>query len=262
MKLHNIYFSAKGTTKLCADCIADELGMERTDYDWLTAEEPETTEIPSEDVLLFSMPVYGGYIPKLCADRTTVLKGNHTPAIITAVYGNRHYDNALLQMKDLLEKRGFVVIAAGAFLAEHSIFTAVAAGRPDESDRDAMKNFAQKCGRLLEQKEIWENGELNLPGSPDYDASAFKGVPFKPDGDERCTGCGSCVKVCPRGAVSMENPRMTDGTLCISCGACIRVCPERARDYHGEAYQMAAKGFAEKCAAYRKPETFYMESAE
>ena len=258
MKLHNVYFSPKGTTKLCADCIADSLDLERSDYDWLTAKEPEKAEIPSEDVLLFSMPIYGGYIPKLCAERTAVLKGSRTPAIITAVYGNRHYDNALIQMKDLLEKQGFVVIAAGAFLAEHSIFPAVAAGRPDESDKAAMENFAQTCRGLLAKREQWENREIELPGNPDYDASGFKGVPFKPDGDETCTGCGACVSVCPRGAISRENPRVTDETLCISCGACIRICPEKARDYHGEAYQLAGKGFAEKCAAYRNPETFYI----
>ena len=128
MILHSVYFSAKGTTKLCADCIADGLGLERKDYDWLTASEPEKTVIPAEDVLLFSMPIYGGYIPHMCAERAASLQGNHTPAVIVAVYGNRHYDNSLLQMKDLLEKQGFKVIAAGAFLAEHSIFTTVASG--------------------------------------------------------------------------------------------------------------------------------------
>ena len=202
MILHSVYFSAKGTTRLCADCIAEGLNLEKRDYDWLTASEPEKTAIPTEDALLFSMPVYGGFIPGLCAERVRSLEGDHTPAIIAAVYGNRHYDDALLQMKELLEKRGFVVIAAGAFLAEHSIFPAVAAGRPDEKDRAAMKELA----------------------------------------------------------IDRENPRKTDASRCISCGACIRVCPEKARDYRGEAYLAARKGFEEKCAARREPELFYITS--
>lgn len=258
MILHSVYFSAKGTTKLCADCIADGLGLERKDYDWLTASEPEKTVIPAEDVLLFSMPIYGGYIPHMCAERAASLQGNHTPAVIVAVYGNRHYDNSLLQMKDLLEKQGFKVIAAGAFLAEHSIFTTVAAGRPDADDRAAMKEFAERCGQLLAQRELWESRGIALPGKADYDASSFKGVPFHPDGDEKCIGCGKCVQVCPRKAIDRENPRETKAELCISCGACIRVCPEKARDYHGEAYLEARKGFEEKCAAYRRPETYYI----
>ena len=260
MILHSVYFSAKGTTRLCADCIAEGLNLEKRDYDWLTASEPEKTAIPTEDVLLFSMPVYGGFIPGLCAERVSNLEGDHTPAIIAAVYGNRHYDDALLQMKELLEKRGFVVIAAGAFLAEHSIFPAVAAGRPDEKDRAAMKEFAGRCRELLAQKGLWEEKEIALPGNPDYDASVFKGTAFHPDGDESCTGCGSCVEVCPMKAIDRENPRKTDASRCISCGACIRVCPEKARDYRGEAYLAARKGFEEKCAARREPELFYITS--
>ncbi len=259
MRLYNVYFSAKGTTRLCADCIAEGLNLEKKDYDWLTASEPEKIAVSSEDALLFSMPVYGGYIPKLCAERAAALHGDHTPAIIAAVYGNRHYDNALLQMKDLLESQGFHVIAAGAFLAEHSIFPAVAEGRPDEKDLAVMREFAGKCEKLLKEKDLWMEKEIALPGNPDYDASVFKGVPFHPEGDKNCTGCGKCVQVCPVKAIARENPRKTDAARCISCGACIKVCPEKARDYRGEAYLTARKGFEEKCAAYRKPETFYIK---
>ena len=177
MRLYNVYFSAKGTTRLCADCIAEGLNLEKKDYDWLTASEPEKIAVSSEDALLFSMPVYGGYIPKLCAERAAALHGDHTPAIIAAVYGNRHYDNALLQMKDLLESQGFHVIAAGAFLAEHSIFPTVAEGRPDEKDLAAMREFAGKCAKLLQEEELWRGKEIALPGNPDYDASVSRAFP-------------------------------------------------------------------------------------
>ena len=55
------------------------------------------------------MPVYGGFIPQVCAHMEKNLKGDYTPAVIAAVYGNRHYDDALLQMKDILTEQGFVV---------------------------------------------------------------------------------------------------------------------------------------------------------
>ena len=263
MVLHNVYFSGKGTTKACADCIASEMGMEVNEYNWLTpAAVQEKIQIPAGEALLFSMPVYGGFIPHICAELVSTLEGNHTPAVIAAVYGNRHYDDALVQMRDLLEKQGFIVIAAGAFLAEHSIFTTVAAGRPDEDDRAAMKEFAGRGRGPLGQRELWEDKKIQVPGKTAYDPSAFKGVPFHPDGDEKCVGCGKYVQVCPQGAISRENPRETDGALCISCGACIAVCPEKARDYHGEAYLAARAGFEKKCAQYRKPEMYYIAEWE
>ena len=118
MILHNIYFSAKGTTEMCAGCIGQGLNLQMKPYNWFEKPCNELLEISSEDVLLFSMPVYGGFIPQSCAKMARNLKGSNTPAIIAAVYGNRHYDDALLQMKDILTEQGFYVIAAGAFIAE------------------------------------------------------------------------------------------------------------------------------------------------
>lgn len=189
------------------------------------------------------------------------LKGDYTPAVIAAVYGNRHYDDALLQMKDILTEQGFVVIAAGAFLAEHSVFPSVASGRPDARDKAAMEDFAAKCCSLLKKKDIKEYGEIMLPGTPGYDGFSYEGVPFKPCGDEKCIGCGACVKICPQKAICAENPCQTDEERCIACGACIKACPTGARNYHSELYEQVRADFEKLCAEYRTPETFYAEEA-
>ncbi len=42
----------------------------------------------------------------------------------------------------------------------------------------------------------------------------------------KCTGCGRCVEVCPRGVFEMRDKRaaITDRNLCMECGACARNC--------------------------------------
>lgn len=51
---------------------------------------------------------------------------------------------------------------------------------------------------------------------------------------ERCTGCGACASVCPRGAIRMLPDRLgfdapqVDKTLCVECGGCSRACPALA----------------------------------
>ncbi len=46
---------------------------------------------------------------------------------------------------------------------------------------------------------------------------------------ERCTGCGACVEVCPTGALYLvEGKAAVDGALCYECEACLAACPSEA----------------------------------
>jgi len=44
--------------------------------------------------------------------------------------------------------------------------------------------------------------------------------------EEKCTGCGVCVEICPVSALSMQHEKaVVDADTCIDCGACIPECP-------------------------------------
>lgn len=255
MLLHNVYFSAKGTTKACARCIREAIGLESRAYPWLRQPPTGPVDIPAGDALLLSLPVYGGWIPSLCLPWVQQLRGHDTPAVIVAVYGNRHFDNALAQMQTLLEQQGFRVIAAGAFVAEHSIFPQVAAGRPDDRDRAAMTEFGRRCGALLAGD--LPVGRLSLPGEPQSPQTERKPAGIFPTGDDSCILCRACAAVCPAHAISRAQPKETDPMRCIQCGACIAVCHTGARNYHSEGWRERVPLFAEKCAEYREPLWFF-----
>jgi NAD-dependent dihydropyrimidine dehydrogenase PreA subunit len=45
----------------------------------------------------------------------------------------------------------------------------------------------------------------------------------------KCTGCGACLEVCPRGAISLRGDRAEiDPRRCTECGMCLEVCPVAA----------------------------------
>ena len=46
--------------------------------------------------------------------------------------------------------------------------------------------------------------------------------------ENRCSGCGACLDVCPTEAIKMLDGHAVITIECIDCGACPRVCPEGA----------------------------------
>lgn len=51
---------------------------------------------------------------------------------------------------------------------------------------------------------------------------------------EECVSCGSCLKVCPRAALSIWKgvTAVVDESLCIGCGKCARECPAGIIELH------------------------------
>ena len=46
---------------------------------------------------------------------------------------------------------------------------------------------------------------------------------------DKCTGCGSCVDVCPVEAVSLnDDVAVIDEDTCTECGLCVDECPNDA----------------------------------
>lgn len=60
--------------------------------------------------------------------------------------------------------------------------------------------------------------------------------------DDRCTGCGACVKICPHQALSQKEPGeipLSDRALCQMCISCVDICPHNAREEAGKEYDLA-----------------------
>jgi ferredoxin len=181
-------------------------------------------ELPADAPLLAVLPVYGGRLPAVAVQRLRALQGNGSPAIAVVVYGNRAYDDALLELRNTLADSGFKVIAAAAFVAEHSIVRSIAPGRPDASDLALAVDF----GNAAADKIASGNGStVCVPGNEEY--RPLPQMPVTPIVTDACGGCGMCARKCPVEAIPLNNPRSTDATRCILCMRCVAICPRQAR---------------------------------
>ena len=253
MKVTTLYFSATYTTKRVVEAVAAGLSDEVTAYD-ITNEAPtDEVAIPADELLVIGVPVYAGRVPVMAVERLRRFKGDNTPAVVVAVYGNRHYDDAVLELHDIMTEQGFRTVAAGAFVARHSIFPKVGKGRPDAEDLSEIKRFAEKSAELV----ATGFGEIALPGNRPYKVPG--GIPIWPTASKKCTACGACARLCPTGAIDPASSKGVDKTKCIKCGRCIVVCPTKARRFYGLKYSLAAARFNSAFAARRANEVWFAE---
>jgi NAD-dependent dihydropyrimidine dehydrogenase PreA subunit len=61
--------------------------------------------------------------------------------------------------------------------------------------------------------------------------------------NDKCTGCGFCVNVCPRKAITIPNDvAVIDRALCNQCGQCAEACPAGAIRAGVPVYTESIKG--------------------
>lgn len=180
--------------------------------------------IATDDLAVISMPVYAGRVPVLAVERLKKIKSSGAKCIIIAVYGNRAYEDALVEMQDVATEMGFQVIAAVAAIAEHSVCRVYGAGRPDEKDAKELASFGIEIINKVKNEQPFK--PLILPGNHPYKQGTSGPYPIA---NNNCTECGTCADACPTGAISLTNLQNNNQELCIGCMRCVSVCPIQAR---------------------------------
>ena len=251
MKVTALYFSATYTTKRVVEAVARYLTSEVTTYDITNDSATDIVEIPANGALVVGVPVYAGRVPAMAVERLRRFRGNNTPAVVVAVYGNRHYDDAVLELHDIVSECGFRTVAAGAFVAQHSIFPKVGTARPDIEDMADIERFASTTAELLANGF----GDITLPGNRPYKEPGA--IPIWPTASRRCTSCGNCSRLCPTGAIDPAAPQGVDKSRCIKCGRCVAICPTKARRFYGIKYSLAAARFNTAFAPRRNNEMWF-----
>ena len=250
MKCYQIVFSPTGGTERVARAITQN--WSQVDTIDLSAPDTKYAEICFERdaLVLIAMPSFGGAAPQLALNRLAMIKGNGAKCVIDAVYGNRAYEDTLVQMEDYAENAGFQVIAAISAVAEHSIIHEYAAGRPNLDD---CKDLAEFGNRILEKATSNKLSKPSVPGNRPYKKA---GTGMVPKADSSCTSCGLCAQKCPAGAISADTPRTTDKSKCISCMRCVSICPVQARKVSSLMTTIAAATIKKACSVEKANELF------
>lgn len=269
-RIWSMYFSGTGTTektvKKIAQNIGNKLEVEVYNIDFTFKKSREKKyEFTNEDLIILGTPVIAGRVPNVLLKFLESIKGNHALVIPIVMFGNRDFDDALIELRDICIKDNFIPIGAGAFVGEHSFSTELGKGRPDNEDFKIIEFFCDKIIDNLHSKKylkekLWVKGES--PYRWYYQPKDSKGNPIdirkvKPKTDMTlCNNCGLCAELCPMESIKKDEVSNVIG-ICIKCCACIKKCPQKAKFFDDKGFIYHKKELENMFKRRAKVEVFY-----
>ena len=176
MNVTALYFSPTGGSKRSALSLAAALAPEGFAELDITCGAVAGDFGPG-DVVVFSVPCYNGRVPEVAAGRLEQVHGHRTPCIISITYGNRDYDDSLLELQDIVQRQGFIVQGAAALVGQHT-FGEIQVGRPDAGDAAENRRFVQQL-LAARQGDLASPVALAIKGQRPYRGEG-RGVGFVP----------------------------------------------------------------------------------
>ncbi len=274
-----IYFSPTGTTEKIVKTISSELvsifktnpfseysqdhSIESFNHDFtLPSARTFFPRLCSSDLVVFGMPTYAGRLPNLMLPYLDTILGSDAIAIPVVTFGNRSFDNSLIELCNILELHGFHTIAGGAFACEHSFSYELGAGRPDEADLEFAKKFAELIYSKIKTLDKTRQPLLKIKVDGHIDAGYYQprdhnGVfidirKVKPMTRDKCINCGLCATSCSMGAIDLNDFSNIKGK-CIKCCSCYKKCPVGAKYFDDKDY-LYHKGELEAMYGSRRAE--------
>lgn len=237
-KVNLVYFSATDVSKKYAQAMGKALGKETVEYNFTLPENRDPAKAPAftkDDLVILALPIYGGRVPTVCLDYVEALKGDETPCVIVGTYGNRHYDDALVEMEDLVSARGFTVVGCAAVIGRHSFSDEIAGHRPTAEDLEGAAEFIKK----VVEKDGKKLPEGTIPGGRPYKEKGGAANTLLPETSDACIGCMVCANNCPNGVISKDDPKKfaKDASFCLKCNSCVVKCPVGAKEFTREAFK-------------------------
>lgn len=264
-----VYFSGTGTTakviRRVANALAKELNLEGFEsFDFTPLQFRESPLVFGDgDFVILGVPTIAGRVPNLLLPYLNTLRGEGASGAAIALYGNRNFDDCLVELQDLMENGGIKVVAGGSFVGEHSFSEILGAGRPDADDLAIADRMGSEIARkLLSSSTV---SSACLPGERPYrgyyqprdrEGNSIDIRKVKPKTNERCIDCKLCARICPLGSIDFTDVSNVRG-ICMKCCACVKRCPTGAKYFDDEGY-LYHKSELEAAYTRRSESMFYI----
>ncbi len=239
MKTNIYYFSGTGNSLKVALDLAAELENDENTVKIIPIVKAMEEELDLAcDRIGVVSPVYMWGLPKIVNRFLGKLKTDKYVFVIATNAGS--IAGTLIEARKLLASHG-TELSAGFSLVMPSNYTPFGGAPPERRQQElfflATKRIKEIAGIVREEKKgILEKGfilkniimtgfvrRMSLPQIPKICQNFLA--------DDKCVGCGTCVKVCPVDNIELVNDRPKWQDNCELCYACLQWCPKEAIQY-------------------------------
>ena len=240
-----VVFSPTGGTRKVADAVMDGVSKDRI---YIDLSEPgfkgTDVQIGDGDIVVIAVPSFGGRAAPLAMQRLKLLKGNGARCVLVCAYGNRAYEDSMVEMQDVATSIGLKVISTIAAVTSNSIVPEYGAGRPSKKDLEELTRFGTEVASK-------DTPVSSVPGNRLYKKEL--GTKLAPQPTSACNKCGKCAASCPTNAIDTVTFK-ANKSACVSCMRCIRDCDQDARKLNGVIVSLLKMMIGKQCTSPKENE--------
>lgn len=235
MKTTIYYFSGSGNSLKVAKDIA--AGLKNTEIIQICRNNIGFNNTTSKKVGII-FPVYYSGMPLLVKDFIEKMDIPSDAYVYTVVTFGRAADASISQLEKLLINKG-IKLSAAFKIKMPGNYQVMYSPISEKKQNRLFENEQKKIPLIVES--INNNEIIKLSGISDKIMQTVGDVmytsfnPSKKDEnfwtDEKCNGCGICLKVCPANNIKMNDHKPEWQHKCEQCVACMQWCPQKSIQY-------------------------------
>ena len=223
-----LYFSGTGNSLAIARKIAEALNDQV-----LPLTEAVQQDLTNEQRIGLVFPTYDFNLPPALPEMVSHLKISPKSYVFTVVTCGSMAGNCIWVLRRLLREKGIELAYSHKVSVPDN--SALAFGRNPNKQLKKFERVPARMEQIIRELQAeshtlhysWFSLLSWLLGRPAVEKGMIHCLGPKVNAD-KCTGCNTCVRVCPMDNINLTDEKAIIGDNCTVCLACVHVCPQQA----------------------------------